>query len=295
LAEHPDLTPAGRLGIVALSFSVGLAVLAALEGEVRERVRFILGIGGYCDLPATIAYFTTGYMRLDREREYLAPDPYGKLVLASSGLPYLSDPRDREILAEMVQRKLKDPAADVASLEPQLGPEGQAFYRLLTITDPDRFPTLLDRIPSGIRQLITDLSLHNKDLSGLQARLILVHGKDDVIIPYSQSIALARAVPKEQVELFIIEHVLRHVELRPRTLLSWSFWTIDVPDFWRLHQAIAALLQERGRPCPPEAGADCYPIPESSGGPRCYHGPARDRLFFSGNLLCRTRLVLTYR
>jgi pimeloyl-ACP methyl ester carboxylesterase len=245
LADRPDLAPEGRLGIAAFSFSVGLALLAALEEDVRNRVQFVLGIGGYYDLPATIAYFTTGYMTLDGEREYLAPDPYGKLIFARSSLPYLSDLRDRKTLAEMVRRRLEDPAADIASLAPRLGSEGGAVYGLLTNTDPDRVPALIGSLPPGIRQLIVALSLHNKDLSHLKARLILVHGKDDVIIPYTQSIALARALPSEQVELFVIEHVLRHVELRPRTVLSWSFWTTDVPDFWRLHQAIYTLLGER--------------------------------------------------
>jgi pimeloyl-ACP methyl ester carboxylesterase len=245
LADRPNLVPEGRLGIAALSFSVGLALLAALEEDVRDRVQFILGIGGYYDLPATIAYFTTGYMTLDGERKYLAPDPYGKLIFTRSSLPHLSDLRDRETLAEMVRRRLEDPAAEIASLAPRLGTEGRAVYGLLTNTNPDRVPLLLDSLSPGIRQLIADLSLHNRDLSRLKAKLILVHGKDDVIIPYTQSIALARALPSEQVKLFIIEHVLRHVELRLRSVLSWSFWTTDVPDFWRLYRAIYTLLGER--------------------------------------------------
>ena len=47
LASSGGFAPGGPLGITAISYAVGPAVLAALEPDVRERVGFVVGIGGY--------------------------------------------------------------------------------------------------------------------------------------------------------------------------------------------------------------------------------------------------------
>ena len=67
LASRPDLAPGGRAGIVAFSYAVGPAVLAALEPDIRERVRFIVAVGGYYNLFRTVRFFTTGYFEEDRK------------------------------------------------------------------------------------------------------------------------------------------------------------------------------------------------------------------------------------
>ena len=51
------------------------------------------------------------------------------------------------------------------------------------------------------------------DLSGLRAQVILLHGRSDNIIPYTESVALARALPAEQVKLFLIEG-FAHVDIK---------------------------------------------------------------------------------
>jgi hypothetical protein len=61
LASRPDLAPEGRAGVGAFSYSVGPAVLAALEPDIRERVRFIVAVGGYHDLFRAVRFFTTGH------------------------------------------------------------------------------------------------------------------------------------------------------------------------------------------------------------------------------------------
>lgn len=43
--------------------------------------------------------------------------------------------------------------------------------------------------------------------------MILVHGRNDNIIPYTESIALAQSLPSDKVHLFLIEGVA-HVDIR---------------------------------------------------------------------------------
>jgi len=246
LASHPQWAPQGRAGLVAISYSVGPTVLAALEEDVRERVRFVVGVGGYHDLERTIRYFTTGYYQVAGEWVYLAPDDYGKLVLVSAARPYV-DPIDAQLLDAMIERRLQDRGADLADLAERLGPQGRAIYALAVNTDPERFPALFEQLPPGMRADIAALSLHDKDISALKARLILVHGRGDNLIPWPESEALAAAVPASQARLYLIRNILGHVDLSLSHILTWQFFSQELPDILRMGRAVDALLAERER------------------------------------------------
>jgi hypothetical protein len=245
LADHERLSPSGRAGIGAFSFAVGPAILAVLEPDLRERVRFIFAVGAYHDLRRTIRYFTTGHFEYEGEPQYLKPHDYARIVFAHTVLNHVSDPTDREILGAMLDAKIEFANADISGLAEGLGPEGESVYRLLSNSDPDVASELINALPRETIALIDALTLADKDLRGLPARLILVHGKTDPLIPYSESIALSGAVAPSQARVFIIEHLLDHVDLKFSDLLTARFWTEDLPDAQRVLEAIRALLRER--------------------------------------------------
>jgi len=74
-----------------------------------------------------------------------------------------------------------------------------------------------------------------------QADLIVL-GRNDDRIPWPQSLSLAAATPEGQTRVFLIHRGLGHVDLSVFDLLSWRFWTQDLPDLWRV---IDLLLAER--------------------------------------------------
>lgn len=68
----------------------------------------------------------------------------------------------------------------------------------------------------------------------LHARLILVHRRTDNIVPYTQSVQLARSVPPGQASLFLLDG-FGHADLRD----------LSLTDRLRLWRAVDALLAER--------------------------------------------------
>ena len=244
LAGRADLAPAGRAGLAAFSYGVGPALLAALEEDVRERVRFVVAVGGYHDLTRAARYLTTGYFQAGERRLYLAPDDYGKLVLLRTARFYV-DAGDARTFESMIERRLKDRAADLSDLVERLSPQGQAVYALATNADPDRFPALYSALPQAMRADFAALSLHNKDLTRLRARLILLHGRNDNLIPYPESVSLAAAVPPSQARLYLLNVILGHVDVGHSDILTWRFLTRELPDVFRMWRAVDALLAER--------------------------------------------------
>jgi pimeloyl-ACP methyl ester carboxylesterase len=238
LVSRQELAPGGRGGMVAFSYAAGPAILAALEAEIRERTGFILAVGGYHDLGQVLTFFTTGWFRQDGNWQYLEPNEYGKWVFVLSNLGRLEAPADRVLLRAMARRKMADLEASLDDLAGQLRGQGRALYAFITNRDPLQAPALLQQLPAGIRGDIAALDLSSKDLSRLGARLLLIHGYDDSIIPYTESIALAAAVPKGQARLFLVDG-LAHVDLEPGLRSRFRLW-----------RAILALLAER------DAGSD---------------------------------------
>ncbi|MEA3278342.1 MAG: alpha/beta hydrolase [Pseudomonadota bacterium] len=236
LLARPEFPTGGRAGIGAFSYAVGPAVLAALEPAIRERVDFVLGVGGYYDLEQVITFFTTGYFQQNGKWQYLEPNRYGKWVFVLGNAERLSDPRDRSAFRAMAERRLNDPQARIDDLSRRLTPKGRALLALLENRDRERTTVLIARLPAGIRVELDALNLANKDLSRLRARLILPHGTDDAIIPYTESMALAAALPPGRAELFLIDG-LAHVDVRPLGLDRRAMW-----------RAIHALLAQRNHP-----------------------------------------------
>jgi len=242
LLAREDLAPGGRAGIFSFSYACGPAILAALEPRIAGRVRFVMAVGGYYDLKEVLTFFTTGYYLQEGRWRHLEPNSYGKWIFVLSNLPHLSNPSDRTLFQQAARRKLDDLNASVSDLAERLTPEGRAVYQFIENRDPARSLPLMDRLPGSIRREIRALNLAEHDLTRLRARFILVHGYDDDIIPYTQSVVLARNLPQGLARLYLVNG-LQHVDLKPRMI-----------DKYRLWRAVSALLREReshSLPAPP--------------------------------------------
>ncbi len=233
LISRPDIPVQGQAGIGAFSYAVGPAVLAALDPEVREKIDFILSVGGYYDVEQVITFFTTGYFKNENGWQYIKPNEYGKWVFVLSNIERLSRKTDKEIFYAIAQRKMDNPNASIEDLTDNLSVEASSILALLKNQNYSETLTLITGIPNAIRADLNALNLSNKNLSQLNAKLILLHGIDDDIIPYTESILLSRAVAEGQSELFIVDG-LAHVNVHPNLL-----------NQWKLLRAIDALLDLR--------------------------------------------------
>lgn len=208
-----SLGPQRPLGMTAISFAAGPMVGALFKPGVADRVDFMICVGGYYDLESVITFFTTGYYRAgpDAAWRYRRPNVYGKWVFVLSNARGLDDPGDRIALMTMAERRLDDEHADTSDLAGGLGPQGRAVYALLTNGDPNRVPELLAALPAAVTAEIAALDLKRRDLSALNVRFVLVHGRDDPIIPETESMAFAEAVRPGQADLYLLDS-FQHVD-----------------------------------------------------------------------------------
>lgn len=228
----PDLP----LGVAAISYAAGPAIIAAIEDDLAPRVAFVVAIGGYRDAYTTIRFVTTGAFRPRGDsREFrVEPNAYGRWAILRANAGRLDDPADARLLEQIALRRLRDRDADISREAGMLGPSGRAVLALVDNRDPDAVNRLIEELPESVRREIDALNLAFHDLSKLRGHLILVHGRTDPMVPYSESQDLAVAASKARVSLFLIDDI-GHVE----------FTAVNIANAWKMWQAIVALLEER--------------------------------------------------
>jgi len=202
----------GRTAVAAISYAAVPAVLAALEPGIARRVAVIAAIGPPFDAKRVVTFFTTGFWRPSSADPWrrLDPNAYGKWVFVLGNAQRLTDSGDRVLLAAIARRKLAEPVAIIDDLASRLGPQGRSVMALLDNDRPDRVPDLIAALPEGVVADMDGLDLARRDLSGLEAELLVIHGADDRIVPVGEGIALAGAAPRSR--LYLLDN-LAHADL----------------------------------------------------------------------------------
>ncbi len=102
----------GRIGMIGISFSGGLSVVAAGRPALRDRVAYVLSFGGHDDLPRVLRYLCTGVEPPAPRLVRLKPD-----TTETSGQPVSRPPHDYGVA--MILLGLADrvvPSAQVTAL-----------------------------------------------------------------------------------------------------------------------------------------------------------------------------------
>lgn len=228
--------PDRPLGAIAVSYAVAPTIIAALQDDLAAKIDFIVGVGGYRDTETVIRFMTTGVFRpagSAREMQ-LAPNFYGRWAFLLANANRLDDEADARILADIAGIHFGRPDADTSAMARGLGPQGRAVLALVENRDPDAVGRLIADLPAGVRREIDGLDLALYDLSKLRCHLILVHGRDDRMVPYSESQNLAAAASNARVSLFLVDGI-GHVEFNGVTAVNG----------WTMGRALLSLLNER--------------------------------------------------
>jgi pimeloyl-ACP methyl ester carboxylesterase len=228
-------------GLMAFSYGVGPALLAAAEPRVRDRIGFVVGFGGYADLEDVIRFVTTGHAS-DR-RVHAVPYPWAKWAFLAANADLATDAADRARLEEIARAKLDNDRADVHAAVEALGPDGRAIWNLLTNRDPTHVHALLEKVNPKVREMIAALS-PLPQLAHIRARLLLLHGVADRSIPFTESVRLARAAPDPSRVTLTLTRIFGHVDPDLPDLRGPAALRFYIPEVWRMIRFADAILSQ---------------------------------------------------
>ena len=228
-AAQPTLAADGRVTLLGVSFSGGLAVVAAGRPMLRDAVQAVITIGGHDDLPRVMRRFCTPPGALDGPLPHL----YGMAIMLLQQSETLVPPSQRDAFATAVRRFLQasyDERLDVAMARAEYADIDRAA-RQMDAPSRDWLTRLVARDAGGLAiRLATACTAATADdapaasptLSPARAPLpsaplFLLHGRTDTLILPDESARLAaRAAAGRPVRLLVTD-ALTHADASSTT------------------------------------------------------------------------------
>jgi pimeloyl-ACP methyl ester carboxylesterase len=202
LAATPGV-PGLEISILAISVGTGPVFAALRDSEIQARVDRVVGLGGYAEARELVRYFTTGSYAFRGISGRVRFDPALAREFLALNLDLVRDPQERALVRGALAGR---------PLPPEAGGEARAVLAVLANQDPARVDALLEALPAETRALLDALS-PARHAGRVRSRLVLVHGRDDPAIPYTESLRLAAAADPGRTRLVLV-NLLAHVEGR---------------------------------------------------------------------------------
>lgn len=234
MSTRPDRFGANRIGLIGVSFSGGLSIVAAGRASVRDRVAYVLSFGGHGNLPRVLRYLCTG------EGTPRPPHDYALAVMLYQAAELVVPPEQVAALRQGVEAFLD--ASAVNRQDPEKGDRLFAAARSRHLEMPEPSATLLKHVGDrnvsalGARllpyldQLDQDPALSPDRSPVPTAPVYLLHGVDDRVIPAMESIRLAEHLRGKTRVRHLLSGFLTHVDVasRPGVKDTWA-----MIDFWK--------------------------------------------------------------
>ncbi len=208
-----------KVGIFAISFSGGLALLAASDPEYTSAVAWVASIGGYYDLAHVLRFFATGEaLRPDGAVEHLQPHEYGPLIVIYDEPQDFFSTHDAPLAHRALKLLLHDQGKASEELTREMTPAGQQIMQDIYQKHRESLaPAIVAEINKRSEQLAASSPAGN--LKFLQAPVLLLHGSDDTIIPPTEMLWLKRDIPQGRLIDALETPAIGHVEVGSKMTL----------------------------------------------------------------------------
>lgn len=256
VSEQPQFRTDGKIGVLGISFSGGLSIVAAGRESIRDRVAFVMSFGGHGDLSRALHYLTSGEVLGDLES--------AKRSSSVAGAEHVGVHPPHDYGLAVVLLNLADrvvPANQVEALSK--GIDGFLLASSLAVTDPQKAIPVFDQmkkyqetLPEPSRtymQYVNDRAVDKlgpvllpiadglKDHPGMPALsperatpplapIFLLHGVDDNVIPSVETVLLAEHYRGKAQVTGLLSGLITHAEVN-RTATSTEVWRLA--SFWR--------------------------------------------------------------
>jgi len=255
-SDQPQFHTDGKIGVIGISFSGGLSIVAAGRESIRDRVAFVMSFGGHGDLSRALHYLTSGEVLGDldsakRSSEVLGADHVGVHPPHDYGLAVvLLNLADRVVPADQVGPLSKGIdgfllASSLAVTEPAKAiPVFEEMKRYQeTLPEPSRtyMQYVNDRAVDKLGPVLLPVADGLKDYPGMPqlsperatpplAPVFLLHGVDDNVIPSVETVLLAEHLKGKARVHGVLSGLITHAEVN-RSANSTEAWRLI--NFWR--------------------------------------------------------------
>ncbi len=244
LTEQPYVDP-DRIGIVAVSYGAGPALIAASRPNIGKRLRYVLSFGGYVDLWSVFHFAGSGKTHVHGAPVDLSPHPYMHYVILRTLSRWLPDKKDRAALTAFLQN-IGDVNApvDLARVQALVSPKSRELIESIEQASSLSTRQLRAQFPPEVRKKGDALSMRSSMFDRIDAKIMIIHTTNDNLVPYAEATKLWQHLRAEQrlnwTTLSGFDHTL------PPSLTPVNLFTVYLPNMVRLLTMLYQffLLQE---------------------------------------------------
>ncbi len=202
-----------KVGVLGLSFAGGMSLMAAADPKYADEIAFVAAVGAQDDVRRVEHYLIEGQTHWPDGRLLTTPpNEYGWLILIYAHPEDFFLPADVEGARESLRLLLHEQVKQAADRAAQLSPQGQELMKAIFDYHRELFrDKLLADLDKHSSEAIA-VSPHNH-IQDLKAKVLLVHGEGDDVIPPSETEWLAHDLPRGDLQDALISRAISHVSL----------------------------------------------------------------------------------
>ena len=186
--EERDYVDRDRVGLGGFCVGASLALVAAADPRISDRVHFVNAFGPYFDAGSLLLQAVSRSVVYEDESEPWEPDAFTFRVMANELIRTLGDSPEADSLARYYVENQEAASGELESLSPA----GSAVARLLDGVEPQEARTLYSTLPPSFHGDLARVS-PSKHLEGIRARLLVMHDRYDDLVPSAESRRLVKA------------------------------------------------------------------------------------------------------
>lgn len=232
-----------KVGVLGLSFSGGLSLLAAADPRFAPYIRFVVSVGAHDDLERVSQFLITNTIeRPDGSVVHMTAHEYGALVLIYSHVSDFFPPADVPVAHDALRLLLWEKNDDSRKRAELLSPASRQKMELLYSNHVEALAGEIRGAIARHQAEMAPVSPHG-NLGALQVPTMLLHGTGDNVIPSSELLWLQRDIPPAALKSALISPAIGHVELEREPSRA---------DQWKLVHFMAQILEltEDSKPTP---------------------------------------------
>jgi pimeloyl-ACP methyl ester carboxylesterase len=201
-----------QVTLAGISFAGGLSLLAATDAEYAPRIRALVLMGAYDDLPRVSRFLATSVQELpDGTSQPHPAHDYGASVFVYAHLNQFFPAADLDAAHEALRDWLWEQPDKAKIAMEKLSPPARATMDALLNR---RIDEVRPRILSAIQMDEPELEAISPSgkLASLRIPVFVLHGSADNIIPPAESLWIAKDLPPEDVRAVLITGAFSHVD-----------------------------------------------------------------------------------
>jgi len=202
----------GGVGAIGFSFGATQVLMAAADPSMLGRLNAVVAFGGYSDLGRILRCLFVGEHEWEGVRYTVDPDPYGRWIVVGNFLTWIPGCEEMHAVAAAALELALEagrrgewawgPHYDAmkAELSKDFTADERRIWEVIAPPsgvepDPEAARALAERF---VAELERDPGLDPRPrLGDLRARVVLSHGRQDRLVPFTETLRMIRLLPPQ--------------------------------------------------------------------------------------------------